>query len=143
MGDIPRYTFPDVGGIDPRKLYGGAKKRSNEPDFIENTGRDSTGNIFFSTGICWLAGFCGGGIYGLAEGNDYGAFLFFAIRFTGNIYHYKSGWNTAASPSARIRFNSIMNGATKYGTKAGNSIGAVGIPFPPPLIHLPEDSVFS
>jgi hypothetical protein len=68
MADIPRYTIPDVGGIDPRKLYGGTKKRSKEPDFIENTGRDSAANIFFTTGVCWLAAFNAGGAYGSVEG---------------------------------------------------------------------------
>lgn len=65
---IPRYTIPNLGPIDAKKLYGGSRGGKNEPEFIENTGRDSMGHVFFTTGICWLGGFMGGGLYGSVEG---------------------------------------------------------------------------
>ena len=65
---IPRYRIPDVGRIDAKKLYGGNNKKSNEPEFIENTGRDSMGHVFFTTGVCWLGGFFAGCAHGSLEG---------------------------------------------------------------------------
>ena len=36
------------------------------------------------------------------------------------------GWSAATSPSARIRFNSVMNGVSKRGSKLGNAVGSIG-----------------
>lgn len=58
----------------------------------------------FNTGVLWLGGFIGGSSYGFVD-----------------------GWRSAASPSYKIRFNSVMNAVSKYGSKVGNGLGIIGI----------------
>lgn len=99
---IPRYTIPNLGNIDARKLYGGSRGGKKEPEFIENTGRDSMGHVFFTTGVCWLGGFLGGGAYGSIE-----------------------GYRASPGTSSRIVFNSLMNGMSKRGSKIGNTLGSI------------------
>lgn len=132
---IPRYTIPNLGNIDARKLYGGSRGGKKEPEFIENTGRDSMGHVFFTTGVCWLGGFLGGGAYGSIEGktivimhlNDthqYTQLLLFLITITTT---KNIGYRASPGTSSRIVFNSLMNGMSKRGSKIGNTLGSIGI----------------
>lgn len=59
--------------------------------------------ISFNTGVYWLGGFLGGGAYGFVQ-----------------------GWRGATSTNYKIRFNSVMNGVSKNGSKWGNMLGLVG-----------------
>jgi hypothetical protein len=100
-GNRPLYGgIPDVGNIDLGKL----NKRGG-PDYIPYNakGRDSFARVSFNTGIAWLGGFIGGGIYG-----------------------FKEGWASAPSAKYKIRFNSVMNACSKRGSYLGNSLGIVG-----------------
>lgn len=103
------YTMPDVSGIDIGKLSGGTNRGSSggtrkEPDYIMNNakGRDIGSKIFLNTGSFWLGGFAAGGLYGFAE-----------------------GWRGAASPTLRIRINSVLNGVSKRGSSLGNNLGVL------------------
>ena len=106
----PKRTIPGVDRIDLKKLgpiYGlQAPTNSSEPDYLKYNikGRDIGGKIFFNSGLAWLGGFAGAGAYGFAE-----------------------GWRNAANPSFRVKLNSVMNGISKRGSKAGNALGAIGI----------------
>jgi hypothetical protein len=104
------YTLPDVSGIDMGKMgaYGKSSNGGNsnsKPDFIMNNakGRDIGSKMFLNTGSFWLGGFAAGGLYGFAE-----------------------GWRSAASPSIRIRVNSVLNGVSKRGSVLGNNLGVLG-----------------
>lgn len=100
------FTMPDISGIDADKLgYGqrsGGRGGNKEPEYIMNNakGRDIGSRLFLNTGIFWLGGFGAGGLYGFAE-----------------------GWRSAASPSLRIRVNSVLNGISKRGSALGNNLG--------------------
>lgn len=95
-------TIPDVGNIDINKLN---RKGSKGPDYIPYNakGRDPFARTSFNTGIYWLGGFLGGGSVGLVQ-----------------------GWRGATSSNYKIRFNSVMNGVSKQGSKWGNMLGLVG-----------------
>ena len=135
---IPRYTIPNLGNIDARKLYGGSRGGKKEPEFIENTGRDSMGHVFFTTGVCWLGGFLGGGAYGSIEGktsvimlltihtntHKYAQLQLFLITITTT---KNIGYRASPGTSSRIVFNSLMNGMSKRGSKIGNTLGSIGI----------------
>ena len=103
------FTLPDVSGIDIGKIGGynqqNSGKKKSEPDFIMNNakGRDIGSKLFLNTGTFWLGGFAAGGLYGFAE-----------------------GWRSAASPSLRIRINSVLNGISKRGSFLGNNLGVLG-----------------
>lgn len=57
-------------------------------------------------GVLWVGGYTFGGVYGIAH-----------------------GWKAAASPHYLVRFNSVMNGLSKYGSTLGNSLAIIGINF--------------
>lgn len=58
--------------------------------------------ISFNTGVSWGLGFFGGSAYGIID-----------------------GLRTAVSPTWRIRLNSALNGASRYGSHYGNTLGSV------------------
>jgi hypothetical protein len=96
--------MPNVDNIDLNKLgRGGGGSRG--PDYIpyNQKGRDPFARTSFNTGIYWLGGFLGGGSYGLVQ-----------------------GWRGATSSNYKIRFNSVMNGISKQGSKWGNMLGLIG-----------------
>lgn len=101
--------MPDVSGIDLGKLGGGMNRSPSggsrkEPEYIMNNakGRDIGSKMFLNTGSFWLGGFAAGGLYGFAE-----------------------GWRGAASPTLRIRVNSVLNGVSKRGSSLGNNLGVL------------------
>lgn len=95
------FSLPDVSKIDLNKI-----SPKNEPDYIPSSigGRDFYGQASFNTGVMWLGGYVCGGAYGFVE-----------------------GWRTAANPSFKIRFNSVMNAFNKRGSRAGNALGIIGM----------------
>ena len=101
------FYIPDVGKVDPRSIGSiyGMPSKNKEPEYIPYNarGRDVTGRLFFNSGAFWLGGFTAGGIYGTYE-----------------------GYTTAASPIAKIRFNSVMNAVSKRGSTLGNALGVLG-----------------
>ena len=102
------FYIPDVGRVDPRSIGSiyGVPAKSKGPDYIPYNarGRDITSRLFFNSGAFWLTGFSVGSIYGFQE-----------------------GWRGAASPIAKIRFNSVMNAISKRGSTLGNGLGVIGI----------------
>lgn len=103
------WTIPDASKIDLGKIYtvpgttrgGGGQK---EPDYIpfNKKGRDIFSRVSQNTGIFWLGGFAGGGIYGIREG-------------LGNV----------PNATTRMKVNAIMNGISRSGSKVGNSLGVI------------------
>ncbi len=107
-GEVPRFSIPDFGNIDLSKLSQprGSNSNNNEPDFILSShkrGRDTMGQLVFNTGVCWLGGFVGGGLFGAYQ-----------------------GWRGAASPNMKLRINGVMNGLSSQGSRAGNALGVIG-----------------
>lgn len=96
------FSLPDVSKIDLNKI----SPKNSEPDYIpfSKGGRDFYGQASFNTGVFWLGGYVFGGAYGFVE-----------------------GWRTAANPSFKIRFNSVMNAFNKRGSRAGNALGIIGM----------------
>ena len=99
------WSIPDGGGIDINKIYrtapgGGAK----EPDYIpfNKKGRDIFSRLSQNTGLFWLGGFVGGGLYGSRE-----------------------GLITVANATTRMKVNAIMNGMSRSGSKVGNALGVI------------------
>lgn len=97
FGELP--PLPD---FSKSPIYG---KKASQPEYIpyNKRGRDFYGRLSFNMGLLWLGGFTGGGFYGFVE-----------------------GWRNAASPSYKIRFNSVMNAVSKRGAMFGSSLGIVG-----------------
>lgn len=100
---LPDYRGIDVNQVNP--LYGKPSQRAKGPEFIpyNKRGRDFYGRLSFNMGVLWLGGFTAGGAYGFVE-----------------------GWRNAASPTYKIRFNSVMNAVSKRGASLGSSLGVVG-----------------
>lgn len=96
----PAFVIPDVSNIDPKKLgsIGG-------PEYIPYNprGRDIYGRLSFNTGVCWVGGFAVGGTAGLVE-----------------------GWRSAVNPNWKVKFNSVLNGLSKQGSRLGNGLGIIG-----------------
>ena len=101
------FYIPDVGKVRPGSIGSmyGVPSKNKEPEYIPYNprGRDVTGRLFFNSGAFWLGGFTLGSIYGAKE-----------------------GYSGAASPIARIRFNSVMNAMSKRGSHLGNNLGVIG-----------------
>jgi hypothetical protein len=110
-GSKPAYgsmpNIPDVGNIDLNKIYRQRKPTSTGPDYIpynQRRGRDFYSRLSFNTGIFWLSGFTMGGAYGFVE-----------------------GWNKAANPTFKIRFNSVLNEFSRRGSNLGSNLGIIGM----------------
>lgn len=99
--------IPNVSGIDLNKIYTvpSAGKGGRDPDFIpyNKKGRDILARVSQNTGLFWLGGFLGGGLFGVKEGLD-----------------------GAANTSYKVRFNSMLNGLSRRGTKSANALGVIG-----------------
>mmetsp|Transcript_30933 Transcript_30933/g.23010 ORF Transcript_30933/g.23010 Transcript_30933/m.23010 type:complete len:190 (+) Transcript_30933:39-608(+) len=97
FGDLP--PLPDFSKISP--VY---SKRNASPDYIpyNKRGRDFYGRLSFNMGVFWLIGFGGGGMYGFVE-----------------------GWRNAASPTYKVRLNSVMNAVSKRGAMLGSKLGII------------------
>jgi hypothetical protein len=81
----------------------------NTPDYLEydtslNGGRGFTVTMFANTGLSYLLGIGGGGLYGIRHG-------------------------LTATPSQRFRvqLNSVLNHSGRYGSRMGNSLGVFSI----------------
>lgn len=84
----------------------GVTGQYNKPDYLEYDagGRGIVVTMFANTGLAYLLGIGGGGIYGFRQGR-------------------------AATPSNRFRvqLNSILNHTGRYGSRAGNTFGVVAV----------------
>ena len=87
------------------------------------------GHVFFTTGVVWLGGFGAGSLYGGFEGHLFLPYLNLFFFLHKLFPSSPSGWKGATGPSARIRFNSVMNGISKHGSKLGNAVGSIGYLF--------------
>lgn len=99
-------SFQNVRPIDLNKLapmYGGAPRRGG-PEFIgqNKQGRDIYGRLCFNSGVLWLGGFLGGGIWGGVE-----------------------GWRGAVAPNYKIRANNVLNGVSRRGSTLGSSLAII------------------
>lgn len=96
--------LPDFKGIDYDKLNRPSAKYTSGPDFIpyDKRGRDLYGRLCYNTGVLWVSGFMGGGMYGFVE-----------------------GWRNAASSNTKVRFNSVMNAVSKRGSYYGSNLGVI------------------
>lgn len=99
------FQMPDFGGIDLSK-FSVAAPNEEDIDFIpyNKKGRDFSGKLFFNVGTCWLSSMVIGGIYGSVVGISSGT-----------------------SNSLKLRMNAILNGVSKYGTKASSTCGMIGM----------------
>jgi hypothetical protein len=77
-----------------------------KPDYLDydQKGRGLVVTMFANTGLSYLIGICGGGVYGLQRGIT----------------------NTPSS-KFKVQLNSIMNHCGRYGSKAGNQLGVFAV----------------
>ena len=90
-------SLPSFDNIDLSRIAG-------EPDYLEydQKGRSPWEKTVFNTGASYLVGTIGGSLYGL-----------------------KTGLQSVPGASMRVRSNAVLNHAGRYGSKAGNAMGAV------------------
>jgi len=96
----------DIPVLDVEKMYRSrSSKSSSEPDYIpyNKKGKEFFPRLAQNTGLFWLGGFAAAGGYGMYE-----------------------GWRSAVNPNLKVRFNSVLNGLSRRGAKAGNALGVVG-----------------
>mmetsp|Transcript_15887 Transcript_15887/g.29500 ORF Transcript_15887/g.29500 Transcript_15887/m.29500 type:complete len:199 (-) Transcript_15887:47-643(-) len=95
-GNISLTTVAPALGVGSRK----------QPDYLDydQKGRGIVVTMFANTGMCYLLGIGGGGLYGLQRG-------------------------IAATPSSKfkVQVNSILNHCGRYGSKAGNTLGVFAV----------------
>lgn len=102
-----KFKLPEFNNIDANKIV--RKPNSSGPEFIpynQKRGRDIFSRVSFNTGVLWLSGFTGGGLYGVGY-----------------------GWRNAPHPSFKVKANSVLNGMSKYGSSAGSFLGVAGKPY--------------
>jgi import inner membrane translocase subunit TIM23 len=79
---------------------------TQQPDYLDYDpkGRGIVVSMFANSGVAYLMGITGGGLYGLRTG-------------------------LAATPSTRFRvqLNSVLNHSGRYGSRAGNTLGVFAI----------------
>jgi import inner membrane translocase subunit TIM23 len=77
-----------------------------QPDYLDydQKGRGVVVTMFANTGMCYLLGITGGGVYGLQRG-------------------------LAATPSSKwkVQVNSVLNHCGRFGSKAGNTLGVFAV----------------
>jgi hypothetical protein len=104
----PLPDFSAAGTIDIRTIAPalGINAGARQPDYLDydQKGRGIVVSMFANSGVAYLIGTFGGGLYGLREG-------------------------ILNSPSTRFRvkLNSILNHCGRHGSKWGNSLGVVAI----------------
>lgn len=77
-----------------------------QPDYLDfdQKGRGTIVTMFANSGTCYLVGILGGGLYGLQKG----------IAST-------------TSSKFKVKVNSILNNAGRYGSRAGNTMGVFAV----------------
>ena len=106
MSGAKDWSIPDAGKIDLDKIYSlpAGGRGAKEPDYIpfNKKGRDIFSRLSQNTGLFWLGGFAGGGMYGIRE-----------------------GLNNVPNATTRMKVNAIMNGISRSGSKVGNALGVI------------------
>ena len=101
---LPDFSAPNIDLRTVAPALGVSVNR--QPDYLDydQKGRGVVVSMFANSGVAYMIGTLGGGIYGLREG----------------VRH---------SPSSRFRvkLNSILNHCGRYGSRWGNSLGVVAI----------------
>ena len=79
---------------------------TQQPDYLDydQKGRGIVVTMFANTGVSYLLGIAGGGLYGLQKG-------------------------IASTPSSKLKVqvNSVLNHCGRYGSKAGNTLGVFAV----------------
>lgn len=79
---------------------------TQQPDYLDydHKGRGIVVTMFANTGVSYLLGIAGGGIYGFQKG-------------------------IASTPSSKfkVQVNSVLNHCGRYGSKAGNTLGVFAV----------------
>lgn len=78
----------------------------SQPDYLDfdQKGRGMVVTMFANSGMCYLLGIGGGGLYGLQK-----------------------GLKTTPSSKLKVQVNAVLNNAGRYGSRAGNSMGVVAV----------------
>lgn len=101
---LPDFSAPNIDIRTVAPALGVSVNR--QPDYLDydQKGRGVVVSMFANSGVAYMLGTFGGGLYGLREG----------------VRH---------SPSSRFRvkLNSILNHCGRYGSRWGNSLGVVAI----------------
>ncbi len=81
-------------------------KGQAQPDYLDfdQKGRGVVVTMFANSGTCYLAGIASGGLYGLQK-----------------------GLATSQSSKLKVKVNSILNNAGRYGSRAGNTMGVFAV----------------
>ena len=84
----------------------GMQSQYAQPDYLDydQGGRGIVVTMFANTGMSYLLGIAGGGVYGLAK-----------------------GLSSTPSTKFKVQLNSILNHCGRYGSKAGNTLGVVSV----------------
>ena len=84
----------------------GMQSQYTQPDYLDydQGGRGIVVTMFANTGMSYLIGIGGGGIYGLSRG----------------LY-------STPSTKFKVQLNSILNHCGRYGSKAGNTLGVISV----------------
>ncbi len=81
-------------------------KGQAQPDYLDfdQKGRGTVVTMFANSGTCYLMGIVSGGLYGLQK-----------------------GITSTQSSKFKVKVNSVLNNAGRYGSRAGNSLGVVAV----------------
>ena len=84
----------------------GMQSQYNQPDYLDydQGGRGIVVTMFANTGMSYLLGIAGGGVYGLTK-----------------------GLSSTPSTKFKVQLNSILNHCGRYGSKAGNTLGVISV----------------
>jgi len=104
--------LPDFSGASNISLttvapaLGVRKQGQAQPDYLDfdQKGRGTVVTMFANSGMCYLAGIAGGGIYGLQK-----------------------GLASTTSSKFKVKVNSVLNNAGRYGSRTGNSLGVFAV----------------
>lgn len=79
---------------------------AQQPDYLDydQKGRGIIVTMFANSGVCYLLGIAGGGLYG-----------------------FQKGLTSTPSSKFRVQVNSILNHCGRYGSKAGNTLGVFAV----------------
>jgi len=81
-------------------------KGQSQPDYLDfdQKGRGTVVTMFANSGMCYLMGIASGGLYGLQKG-------------------------LVSTPSSKfkVKVNSVLNNAGRYGSRAGNTLGVLAV----------------
>ena len=79
---------------------------AQQPDYLDydQKGRGLVVTMFANSGVCYLLGIAGGGLYG-----------------------FQKGLSSTPSSKFRVQVNSILNHCGRYGSRAGNTLGVFAV----------------